>query len=85
MTTVHNASLAAGANSADLTVIALNPHGVVPEVECLVQVKNATSGAYVTLARLPAKEASVIYPPTTTIRVTNISAGAGYIMVTAKA
>ena len=68
-----------------MTVVALEPHGLMPEVECLVQAKNAVSGAWVTLARLPGKEASVFYPPTTTIRVTNISAGAGYVMVTAKA
>lgn len=79
MTTIHNASLDAGASSADLTVSPLEPHGLLAEVDCIVQAKTITNGKYVTLARVAAFDSVVIYPTSATIRLKNIGAAAGVI------
>ena len=84
MTTIHNASLASGASSADLTVTPLEPHGVLAETDCLVQGKTITNDAYVTLARVSAFESVVIYPTTDTLRIQNIGPAAGVVELNAQ-
>lgn len=84
MINIHNASLEAGAASDDITVAALEPHGVLAETEALIQAKTTTNGKYVTLARVPAGDTVVVYPTSATIRVKNIGPAAGVIEVTAK-
>jgi hypothetical protein len=84
MTTVHNASLDAGAASDDITVSALEPHGVLAETEALIQSKTTTNGKYMNLARVPAGDTVVVYPTSATLRVKNIGPAAGVIEVTAK-
>lgn len=84
MTEILNAEIAAGASSADLTVAALEPHGVNTEVACRVAAKNATSGTLHTLARLRAGEAVVVFPTTATLVIQSLDAAAGVVQVTAK-
>lgn len=84
MTEKYNASLAAGASSADLTVAALEPHGINPQVECQVFSKNLTTSKLFELAKLSPNQAAVIYPTTDTLVITNTSAAAGVVQLTAK-
>lgn len=85
MTEIFNASLAAAASTTELAVAALEPHGINAEVECRVACLNETTEKLFTLARVPAGESVVVFPTTDVMVVTNISAGAGVVQVTAKA
>lgn len=81
MTTVHNASLEAGASSAELTVLPLTLHGVNAETDCLIQCKAAT-GKLFPMVRLAAGQSAIIYPTTATLVVKNIGTAAGCVQVT---
>lgn len=84
MTTIHNASINSAATTADLTVSALEPHGVNAEVSCQVFSKNATSGKLFELVRLEGGQCAIVYPTTATLVVLNTSSAAGVVEVTAK-
>ena len=82
MTTIHNASLDAGASSAELTVAALEPHGLMADVECVIYCMNGATAHAV--AHSKPGYTRVFYPTTATLKITNISDTAGVVMVTAK-
>ena len=84
MTELHNASLAAGASSAAITVEALQPHGVNCDVETRVASRNATTGKLHTLARIEAGAAMVVYPTTNSLVLTNLGTASGNIQLTAR-
>lgn len=84
MTSIHNASLAAGASSAELTVGALEPHGVNAETDCQLFCKNATTGVLTEVARLTGGTSAVVYPTTNILVVKNTGSAAGTVQVTAK-
>jgi hypothetical protein len=84
MTEIHNASLAAGASSADLTVSPLEPHGVNAAVDAQVFSKNASTGVLYGLASVAAGSAVIVYPTTATLVVKNATSAAGVVQVTAK-
>jgi hypothetical protein len=82
MTTIHNATLAAGASSASLTVLPLEPHGLNAAVECAVYCVNGAE-QYLVASAKPGYS-KVFYPTTDTIVITNMSEDAGVVQVTAK-
>lgn len=84
MTSIHNASLAAGASSAELTVSALEPHGVNASVPCEIYSKNATTGTLHPLVAVRDSAAIIIYPTSDVLVIKNVSTAAGYVQVTAK-
>ena len=84
MTEIYNASLAAGATSAELVVSALEPHGINSAVPCQVFSKNATTGALFNLGDVAPGYAVIIYPTTATLVIKNNSSAAGVVQLTAK-
>lgn len=72
MADIHNASLGAGASSAELAVTPLAPLGLTTDRPCTVYAKNAVTGGptWSVLYQAGVDDARVIYPTSAIIKVT---------------
>jgi hypothetical protein len=82
MTTIHNASLDSGVSSADLTVAALEPHGINAETDAEIYCKNGTELFHIATAA--PGQGVIFYPTSDTLVVKNAGPAAGVIQITAK-
>ena len=81
MTTIHSASINAGATTAALTVTALDPHGLMASVDCRVYCVIDSTNYEVARAR--AGETKVFYPLSDELVIENLSEAAGAVHITA--
>lgn len=74
-TEIYSDTLAAGAETAELTVTPLAIHGIAASRPAIVVAKNdAGTNKWAELKRLEANEAAVIYPTSATVKVLNLDA-----------